>query len=73
MKGIFDPYVLWPFDKKLIFWLLRRAKTRDYKVILYQLFFKIHEKFEFGIMINLLYETNFYNLNFAQANGCDLL
>ena len=32
MKGIFDPYVLWPFDKKLIFSLVTRFRTRDYKV-----------------------------------------
>ena len=29
MKGIFDPYVLWPFDKKLIFWLVILVRTRD--------------------------------------------
>ena len=26
MKGIFDAYLLWPFDKKLIFWLVTRIK-----------------------------------------------
>ena len=32
MKGIFDPYVLWPFDKKLIFHLVTRVRTRNYTV-----------------------------------------
>ena len=30
MKGIFDPYVLWPFDKKLISLLVMRIRTRNY-------------------------------------------
>ena len=32
MKGIFDPYVLWPFDKKSIFLLVKRVSTRDFTV-----------------------------------------
>ena len=32
MKGIFGPYVLWHFDKKLIFWLVTRIRIRDYTV-----------------------------------------
>ena len=32
VKGIFDPYVLWPFDKKLIFQLVTRISTRDFTV-----------------------------------------
>ena len=32
MKGIFGPYVLWPFDKKLIFWIVTRVSARDYTV-----------------------------------------
>ena len=32
MKGIFDPNVLSPFDKKLIFKLVTRIRTRDYKI-----------------------------------------
>ena len=32
MKGIFGPYVLWPLDKKLIFWIVTRVSTRDYTV-----------------------------------------
>ena len=32
MRVICDPYVLWPFNKKLIFWLLMRIRTRDYTV-----------------------------------------
>ena len=36
MKGIFGPYVLWPFDKKLIFWIVTRVSARDYKVILFR-------------------------------------
>ena len=32
MKGIFDPYVLWPFDKKLIFYLVTRISTRRFTV-----------------------------------------
>ena len=35
MKGIFDPYVLWPFDKKVIFKLIMRVRTRDYTVYTY--------------------------------------
>ena len=34
MKGIFCPYVIWPFDKKLIFKLVTRIRTRDYTVII---------------------------------------
>ena len=34
IKGIFGPYVLWPFDKKLIFWIVTRVSARDYTVIL---------------------------------------
>ena len=32
MKGIFNPYVQWSFDKKLIFWLATSVRTRDYTV-----------------------------------------
>ena len=32
LKGIFSPYVLWPFDKKLIFELVMRIRTRNYTV-----------------------------------------
>ena len=32
MKGIFDPYVLQPFDEKYIFELVTHLKTRDYTV-----------------------------------------
>ena len=32
MKGIFGPYVLWPLDKKLIFWIVTRVSARDYTV-----------------------------------------
>ena len=32
MKGFFYPYVLWPFDKKLISELVTRVRTRDYTV-----------------------------------------
>ena len=32
MKGIFVPYVLRPFDKKLISLLVKRVRTRDYTV-----------------------------------------
>ena len=32
MKGIFGSYVLWPFDKKLIFWIVTRVSARDYTV-----------------------------------------
>ena len=33
MKGIFGPYVLWPLDKKLFFWIVTRVSARDYTVI----------------------------------------
>ena len=33
MKGIFDPYVLWPFDTKLISRLVMHVRTRDYTVV----------------------------------------
>ena len=33
MKVIFDPYVLRPFDKKMISLLVTRVRTRDYKVV----------------------------------------
>ena len=32
MKGIFNPYVLWPYDKKLISEYLTRVRTCDYTV-----------------------------------------
>ena len=32
MKGIFGPYVLWPLDQKLIFWIVTRVSARDYTV-----------------------------------------
>ena len=35
MKGIFGPYVLWPLDKKLIFWIVTRVSARDYTVIIF--------------------------------------
>ena len=38
MKGIFDPYVLWPFDKKLISKLVMSVKTRNYTVYVLQNF-----------------------------------
>ena len=34
MKGIFDDYILWPFDKKLIFELVMCVNTRDFTVCL---------------------------------------
>ena len=34
-KGMFDHYVLWPFDKKLIFSLVTCIRTRDYMVSFY--------------------------------------
>ena len=33
MNGGFGPYVLWPFDKKLIFSLKMRIRIRNYKVV----------------------------------------
>ena len=33
MKGIFDAYVLWPFDKKNIFDLVTRVNPRDFTVV----------------------------------------
>ena len=33
MKGIFNPYVLWPFDRKLIFKLVTYVRTRNYTVL----------------------------------------
>ena len=32
MKGIFGPYVVWLFDKKLIFQLVTRIRTPDYAI-----------------------------------------
>ena len=32
MKGIFDAYLLWPFDKKFIFELVARVYTHHYTV-----------------------------------------
>ena len=32
MKGIFGPYVLWPLNKKSIFWIVARVSARDYTV-----------------------------------------
>ena len=29
MKGIFGPYVLWPLDRKLIFWIVTPVSARD--------------------------------------------
>ena len=33
MKRIFGPYTVWPFNKKLIFWLVTCIRTRNYTVI----------------------------------------
>ena len=33
MKGIFDPNVLWPLDKKLIFLLVTHVSTCDFTVV----------------------------------------
>ena len=33
MKGIFDAYVLWPFDKNLISQLVMGIRTREFTVI----------------------------------------
>ena len=43
MKGIFVVYVLWPFDKKLITWLVTRVRTRNYTVLItyFQVIFKM--------------------------------
>ena len=39
MKGIFGPYVLYvPFDKNLIFKLVKRTRTRDYTVVIMKIF-----------------------------------
>ena len=35
MKGIFDAYVLGPFDKKFIFELVTQVRSRDYMVLLW--------------------------------------
>ena len=35
IKGIFNPYVLRPFDKKLIFWLVTHVSTRDFTVCVF--------------------------------------
>ena len=49
MKGIFDPYVLWPFGKKLIFWLLTRVSTHDFTVSIKSCaIFELHEFFSFS-------------------------
>ena len=37
MKEIFGPYVLWPLDKKLIFWIVTRASARDYTVSVWEI------------------------------------
>ena len=36
MKGIFDPYLLWPFCKTLIFLLVTGISTRDFTVCCHQ-------------------------------------
>ena len=33
MKGIFDAYLLWPFDKKMFFELVTRVNTRNFTVL----------------------------------------
>ena len=53
MKGIFGPYVLWPLDKKLIFWIVTRASARDYTV--YVLFWN-----KWNIMYKL--ETGYFDI-----------
>ena len=35
MEGIFYPYLLWPFDKKLISWLVTNVTTRGYTVTIF--------------------------------------
>ena len=58
MKGIFEPYVLWPFDKKLIFLLVTHVRTRDYTV------FCIH-RVTGKENSNLLYGGNIYTSIFS--------
>ena len=51
-EGVFGPYVLWPLDKKLIFWIVTRVSARDYTVLeiktfglestIEDVFYKIH-------------------------------
>ena len=36
MKGIFDPYIVWPFEKKLISWLVMCFSTCDFTVFVPQ-------------------------------------
>ena len=43
MKGIFDPYVLWPFDKKFIFELITWVRTHEYNEEKQGLFSKKHK------------------------------
>ena len=33
MKGIFDPYIMSPFDKKFISYLVTRVRTLDYTLV----------------------------------------
>ena len=41
MKGIFGPYVLYvPFDKNLIFKLVKRTRTHNYTVVIMKIFYE---------------------------------
>ena len=40
MKGIFDAYVLWPFDKKLILELVTHVSTPNYTVYTQDVFYQ---------------------------------
>ena len=46
MKEIFDPYVLWPFDKTLMSCLVTRFRTCDYTVITFWNFASFKDTFE---------------------------
>jgi len=54
LKGIFDPYVLWPFDKKMFFRLVTLIRTCDYTV------FRISNFEEYLVQGNMKYLGPFF-------------
>ena len=63
MKGIFGPYVLWPLDKKLIFWIVTRISACDYTVCPKITISTDKNTFSIAILIKLTLDNIFIKWN----------
>ena len=62
MKGIFDAYALWPFDKDLIVWLKMLIRTRNFRVIKVRITDQLFGRLSFENKFS--YEKNFPSFKF---------